>query len=265
MGNPYAEDFSVSELLACFISREIEDGECLTVGAALPVPRAGVLLAHLHHGPNMRVIYARTRTNLYHVPFLASFEFLADWRGSRWAEAYYVHDEAYDSGHSVPDLFFVGGLQIDKFGNTNLIGLGKDYQRLKFRGAGGVGTCSASLMVKRYYLYTTNHDKRVLVDKCDFISAMGWGNGGREARIKAGVPGGGPKYCITPLCIMDFDDESKHMRLKSVHPGVSVNQVIEQTGFELIIPEHIPTTDPPTREEIDILRNRVDREGNLRK
>lgn len=265
MEEEYKEDYTIAELLACFISREIEDGESLAVGAALPVPRAGVLLAHLHHGPNMRVIYARTRTNLFQVPVLESFQFLADWRGSRWAEADYIHEEAYDTGRWTPDLFFVGGLQIDKFGNTNLLGLGPDFKKLKFRGAGGVGTCTASSMVKRYYLLSMNHDKRVLVDKCDYISAMGWGQGGKDARVNAGVSGGGPKYCLTPLCIMDFDEETKHMRLKSLHPGVTVDKVIENTGFKLIIPDNVPTTAPPTRREIEILRNRVDKEGNLRK
>lgn len=253
MEHKYTKDNTNKELLAAFISREISDGELVTVGAALPVPRAGVLLAHLHHGPNMTVIYSRTRTNLFHVPELESFEFLADWRGSRWAESFCVHDEAYDSKHFAPDLFFIGGIQIDQYGNSNLMGLGQDHKRLKLRGPGGVGTCSATAMIKRYYLYTPNHDKQIFGKKCDFISAIGWGDGGADARSKLRLPGGGPKYCITPLCIMDFEEQTKRMRLKSLHPGVSLEEVIENTGFELIIPDNVPTTDPPTEEEIRIL------------
>ena len=86
--------------------------------------------------------------------------------------------------------------------------------------------------------------------------------GGADARKKLGLPGGGPRFCITPLCIFDFEDESKRMRLKSVHPGVTVEQVLASTGFQPIVPAQVPTTPVPTEEQVALLRNRIDVEGD---
>jgi glutaconate CoA-transferase subunit B len=259
-----SHDFSINELNAVFISRELKDGERVLVGANLPVPRAGVLLAHLHHGPNMVVMLARTRTNVYHQPVLGNFEISTDWRMARWAESYYIHYEAFDAFDKITDVFFIGALQIDPYGNSNLIGIGKNYRRLEFRGPGAVGSTIAATDVRRYYLYVASHDRRIFVEKCDFISALGWGKGG-DHRRRLALPGGGPRYCITPLCIMDFEEETKRMRLRSLHPGVSIREVVERTGFQLIIPDRVPTTEPPTKEELQILRDRVDIEGILRR
>ena len=104
----------------------------------------------------------------------------------------------------------------------------------------------------------------MLVDKCDYLSTVGWGNGGADARKKLGIPGGGPKFCVTPLCIMDFTETEKRMRLRSTHPGVSIEQVINNTGFDLVIPDHVPTTSIPTQEELKVLRTRVDTTGFLK-
>lgn len=256
--------YTVQELSAVFLSRQIEDGERALVGANVPVPRAGVLLAHLHHGPNMVVMLAHTRNNLYHAAALPNFASLTDWRQARWAESQYIHHEVFEAFDKITDLFAVGALQIDRYGNSNLIGTGNDYRHLKFRGPGGVGTPSAATDIRRYYLYVASHDRRIFVEKCDFVSAFGWGEGG-DHRKRLGLPGGGPRYCITPLCIMDFEDESKRMRLHSVHPGVTVDEVVRNTGFELIVPPDVPTTEPPTEEELRLLRERVDLEGILRR
>ncbi|MGH7249037.1 MAG: CoA-transferase, partial [Pseudomonadota bacterium] len=189
-----------------------------------------------------------------------------DRRTVRWAESYsdtgHRFDRIKDWGRSV---FFIGGIQVDRHGNTNLIGIGSDYRRLKFRGPGSVGTPTLSTHVGRYYIVLNSHSPRVLVERCDYISAYGWGTGGADARTRMGIPGGGPKYCITSLGVMDFTEETRRMRLRSVHPGVTVEMVKEQTGFELVIPDHVPTTEAPTDEELHVLRTRVDAAGRLRR
>jgi glutaconate CoA-transferase subunit B len=162
-------------------------------------------------------------------------------------------------------VFFVGGLQVDPYGNTNLIGVGENYRRLRFRGPGSVGTPTLTTHVGRYYLVLNSHTPRLLVPKCDFVSTVGWGQGGADARTKLGLPGGGPKYCVTPLCVMDFTEDEKRMRLVSVHPGVTVDQVRARTGFELVIPGQVPVTAAPSAEELRVLRTRVDRDGLLRR
>lgn len=257
---------SIKELMATFIARDITDGEEVFVGTNLPVIRAGALLAHLHHGPSMRVMVAHTRTNLYHTPVMESFELLTDWRGARWAEAYFNDNEIVMYQKSRRDsVFFVGALQIDAFGNSNLIGLGRDPQRLTLRGPGAIATTTNASHVRRFYLFVNEHSPRVFVPRCDFVSTVGWGEGGADARRRLGLPGGGPRYCITPLAVLDFEEASKRLRLRSVHPGVTVDEVRARTGFELLVPDRVPVTASPTGAELDILRRRVDPRGLLRR
>lgn len=261
-----SNDYTTNELIAVIISRQIEDGESIFIGANLPVPRAGSLLAHFKRGPNMRVFIGMSTSYLYNVPVVKHFSHITDWRSAQWAEHFRMADAVFSDLREGLRYrnFIVGGIQIDQYGNSNLIGVGKDYNHLDFRGPGAVGTPTYAAVCGRYHLYATNHTKRVFVEKCDFITAIGWGRTGRE-REEFGLPGAGPCYCYTPLCIMDFEPKSKRLRLKSLHPGITLEQVIENTGFELIIPEKVPQTDSPTEEELEILRSRVDPEGLLRK
>ena len=260
------EAASVKELMATFIARDIADGEEVFVGTNLPVIRAGALLAHLHHGPSMRVMVAHTRTNFYHTPVMEHFELLADWRGARWAEGYFNDNEIVMYQKSRRDsVFFVGALQIDSFGNSNLVGLGRDPRRLTLRGPGAIATTTNASHVRRFYLFVNEHSPRVFVPRCDFVSTVGWHDGGADARRRLGLPGGGPRYCITPLGVLDFEETSKRLRLHSVHPGVTVDEVKARTGFELVVPDRVPVTGLPTVAELDILRRRVDPQGLLRR
>jgi glutaconate CoA-transferase subunit B len=261
-----ADQYSISELMTVFLARQLNDGETLRVGVASPIPEAAVRLAHLMNGPNMELVFLGARMNVAHLESLPMPAYGWDRRVVRWAESY------SDTGHRfdrVKDwskhVFFIGGVQVDAYGNTNLIGVGSDYRRLAFRGPGSVGTPSLSTHVGRYYIVLNNHNPRVLVERCDYISAYGWGRGGADARRKLGLPGGGPQCCITPLCIMDFAEDTRRMRLKSVHPGIPVTAVQPATGFELVIPPSVPETEPPSAEELQVLRTRVDLEGRLRR
>jgi len=260
-------DYSIAELMAVVLSRQIKDGEVVGGGAGLPVLRAAQLLAHLHHGPNMK-FHLIVWTNLFHEQnlSLSLFENTVDWQQVRWAEAYWMQDEMFDDMRLFRKrVMFMSGLQIDKYGNLNLLGIGKDYNRLDFRGPGNLGAPTMGTYVNRYYLVVPKHDRRSLVDHCDYVTCVGWGKGGKDARTKLGFPGDGPVGCMTPLCYMDFEEESKQMRLKSLHPGVTVEQVIENTGFKPIIPDSVPETEAPTENELQILRTRIDTEGTLRK
>jgi glutaconate CoA-transferase, subunit B len=258
-------DHSISELMAVHLARQLNDGEVLRVGVASPVPEAAVRLAHLTHGPNMDLVFLGARMNVAHLETIPMPAYGWDRRVVRWAESF------SDTGHRfdrVKDwknhVFFIGGVQVDAYGNTNLIGVGPDYRQLKFRGPGSVGTPTLSTHVGRYYIVLNSHNPRILTAKCDYISAFGWGTGGADARSKLGIPGGGPEQCITPLCVFDFADDTKRMRLASVHPGVSVAQVKRETGFDFIIPEAVRVTEAPDTDELNALRTRVDLAGRLR-
>jgi len=253
------------EIMATVLARDLVDGEWVEVGANLPVPRAGVLLAHLMWGPNMTVMIAMTKANVLNEPVIEEFQLITDQRATRWAEAYYLHNDLVENmKFRKRGVFFAGALQIDQYGNSNLIGIGTDYRALKFRGPGAIGVCNATVMNSRFHLVVNAHDKRIFVPKCDFVSAYGWGTGGNDARTKLGLPGGGPRYVVTPLCVMDFEDETKRMRLKSVHPGVTIDQVRANTGFDLVVPGTVPVTEGPTAQQLGVLRNRIDVQGALR-
>jgi glutaconate CoA-transferase subunit B len=106
----------------------------------------------------------------------------------------------------------------------------------------------------------------VLVEKADYISVFGHGEGGdHRARLGLDQYNPGPTALITPLAILDFETADHRMRLRSVHPGVTVEEVREATGFELEVPDEVPTTAEPTAEQMDLLRTRIDVDGLLRR
>jgi glutaconate CoA-transferase subunit B len=109
------------------------------------------------------------------------------------------------------------------------------------------------------------HDKRRFIEKIDFITTPGFLTG-PGAREEAGLPKGtGPYRVVTNLGVLGFDDETKRMKLLSVNPGVTVEEVVENTGFELLLADEIGENPPPTDEELKILREKVDPDGLYRK
>jgi glutaconate CoA-transferase subunit B len=251
--------------MATVIANDLEDGQWVEVGANLPVPRAGALLAHLTHGPNMTVMLAMTKAYLHDVPVVEEFAFITDVAATRWAEAHYPHDRLLsEMRFRRRGVFFAGGIQLDRFGNSNLIGTGSDPKRPDFRGPGGIGTCNATLQNGRYHLVATSHSPRVLVERCDWISAVGYGDGSPGFRERHGLPPAGPASIITPLCVFDFDPDTHAARVKSVHPGSSIDEVREHTGFEVAAGADVPVTAGPTPEQLELLRNRIDVTGSLR-
>jgi glutaconate CoA-transferase subunit B len=155
------------------------------------------------------------------------------------------------------DVFFAGGLQIDKYGNCNLICIG-DWDKPALRGPGTVGLPFLP-RAGRVVIYTTSHNARTLIEKVDFNSGPGFLDGPESWESK-GLPGKGPSLVVTPLCVMDFHEETRIMRLKSLHPGVTLEQVIENTGFQLVIPDILPTTQEPTETELAYI-DKVDPKG----
>lgn len=259
------QEFTNGELLACYIASQIENGDRVFVGANLPVPRAGNLLAHLTHGPDIKVSIGLISTNLLDEPVLEPFKFSTDYRMSRFAEAVVIHNDIFDAPRKCSDLFFVGGIQIDRHGNTNLIGLRAENGGMAFRGPGSLGTTTMAYYAKRYYIYAPAHTPRVFVERCDYISVFGHGDGG-DHRRRLGLDryNDGPTSVITPLAILDFATPDRSMRLQSIHPGVTVDEVAAATGFPLVIPDEVPLTPAPTLEQLRLLRDRIDREGLLK-
>jgi glutaconate CoA-transferase subunit B len=256
------DDYSIKELMACWLSRDLADGERLLVGANFPVARAAVLLAHFLHGPNMDLQMGTFRVNLDGVDRAMTSRYLTDFRPILWADAMFNFPVDMFGFHNL-DAFFISGIQIDAHGNTNLIGLPGQDKKYKFRGPGSIGTSTLAAVAGRYYIVTERHSPKIFVEKCDLVSAVGFGDGTPGLRDQLAYPGQGPKYCLTPLCVFDFSEDTNRMRLHSLHPGVIPDQVRENTGFDVEIPDNVLKTKPPTPQELEVLRTRVDPEGIL--
>jgi glutaconate CoA-transferase subunit B len=161
------------------------------------------------------------------------------------------------------EKFCVGAAQLDQYGNANNSVIGSDYHAPKVRLPGTAGLADMGSIGKKLYYWNPRHSPRSLVEKVDYISAAGYLDGG-DARECLGLEGG-PQLVISNLAVMDFEPVSKRMRLKSVHPGISVEEVQEATGFELLMPEGaISETRPPTQEQVRLIRQVIDPD-NMRK
>jgi glutaconate CoA-transferase subunit B len=149
------------------------------------------------------------------------------------------------------DYGFLGGAQIDMYGNLNSSFIGDpEKPKVRLPGTGGANDI-ASLASK--ILVAMHHEKKRFVEKVDFITTPGYLQGG-ESRKKAGLLMGGTYKVITHLGIFGFEEKTKRMRLETLHPEVTLEEVKERTGFEMLIPEKIEYTKPPTEQELRSLR-----------
>ncbi|MGD2142272.1 MAG: CoA-transferase [Candidatus Bathyarchaeota archaeon] len=248
-------EYNLTELMACVSSRLLEDGKSVLVGTGLPLVSAS--LAQRLHAPNLLVVFeaggigARIPTIPVSVGDSRTF-----YKAVMAASMDYVMSCAQ---LGFIDFAFLGAAQMDMYGNLNTTVIG-DHAAPKVRlpGSGG-GNDAGSLCNKTIILM--RHDKRRFVEKIDFLTTPGYITG-PGAREKAGLPAGsGPYRVISQLGVMDFESETKRMRLLSVHPGVTVEEIVENTGFKLIIPSKVTTTDPPIDVELKLLREEIDSAG----
>src|SRR5690349_16464344 len=218
------------ELLADVICRLIGDARHIAVGAASPIPATAALLA-------------RERANLHNAnrPYVSLL-------GSR-AHTFFTDGarELFDcAGQGRIDVFFLSGAQIDGQGNINLVAVG-DYARPKARFPGSFGSAYLYFVVPRVILFRTEHSRRTLVSKVDFVSAPGVSPPNVYRR-------GGPVALVTPLCHFAFDKGRSRFRLESVHPGHTVEEVLDNTGFEFARPAAVPVTPAPQPSTLRLLR-----------
>jgi len=249
---------TLGELFAVLLARDFrEEDRSLQVGANLPMARAAAVMASITSRPDLRVILGMGVNNLSGGrPAPPVYPFLFDPR-SMVGEAVMVQERVFDDV-ARPDVFFVGGLQLDRRGNLNRFGIPDGEGGWKLRGPGGVALATMSTNCSGYYIVMPRHDARIFVEKVALITALG----DRAERQRLGLPGGGPRFVLSPLGVFDFD-ESGDMRVRSLHDGVTADQVREATGFELGNLDAAPTTEPPSEAELTLLRERVDVERTL--
>lgn len=240
-----SEAYSPTELMVAALARSFRDGEVVVMGAVPAVPLAACRLAKALHAPSLSYIVGGSGTvNPAPGELLASS---CDPGLEGGPCTLPLPDVVLLEGRGdALDVFCAGGIQIDAHGNCNLVCVGEPA-RPKLRGPGSVGLPFLPA-VRRTVIYTMAHNPRTLVERVDFVS----GAGDRAELV------------VTPLATMDFDPESRWMRLASTHPGVSVEEVREATGFELVLPPSVPETPAPSEDELAELR-RLDPTGVLRR
>ena len=224
-------DAKREELLIATIAEMLADAGHIAVGVLSPIPGSAALLARARSDGHMRLSIIGSQEEPYRT------------------------DGGVDlfdcAGQGRIDAFFLSGGQIDGEANINLTGIG-DYPQQDVRWSGAFGSAYLYFMVPRVILFREEHSRRVFVPKVDFISAPG------TSPPEIHRPGG-PYALVTGLCLFLFDRERKRFRLQSVHPGHTVEEVRDETGFEFDRAEVVPVTPVPNEATLDLIRGDVAR------
>ncbi|MDF1590392.1 MAG: hypothetical protein P1P89_02660 [Desulfobacterales bacterium] len=249
------EGYTRNEMMIVAAARQFIDGEIAIIGTGLPM--AACTLAMSTHAPNLEYI---VETGIGGIDPRHACLSVADTRLYGAARPSFVSNTLDALGFLVQrglaDVGFLGGAQIDQYGNLNATATG-DYLKpsKRFPGSGGanpIASCANRLLT------IIVHERRRFLERVEYITSPGFLTGG-NSRWEAGLRGKGPDRVITDLAIMDFEPESKRMRVVSLHPGVTRRQVEEATAFEMLFSDDLVETPPPTETELSILRNRIGR------
>jgi len=247
-------DYSSPELMTINAARLLCDGDVVFVGVGLP--NLACNLAQRTHAPNLRLIYEAgvIGARPARLPLSIGDPTLVS-GATAVCSMYDIFAFYLQRGYV--DVGFLGGAQIDRFGNINATVIG-EYHHPKVRLPGSGGSMEIAAWANRCYVIT-QHQKRRFPEKVDFRTSAGFLDG-RDRRQAAGVRGGGPQAVVTDLGILE-PDETGEMVLAALHPGVTADQARLNTGWTLKAAAELRTTAPPTPEELRILRQDLDPEG----
>ncbi len=239
--------FTASELMTVHAARLLRDGDVVFVGVGLP--NLACNLARRTHAPNLVMIYEAgvIGARPSRLPLSIGDPTLVT-RATSVCSMYDIFTLYLQRGNV--DVGFLGGAQIDRFGNINATVIG-DYNHPKVRLPGSGGSMEIAGWANRCYIITP-HQKRRFPEKVDFATSAGFLNG-RAAREASGVRGGGPQAVVTNLGFLE-PDESGELVLTAVHPGVTVEEVQANTGWPLKAAANLRVTEPPGEEELRLLR-----------
>jgi glutaconate CoA-transferase subunit B len=246
--------YSASELMTVNSARLLRNGDRVFVGVGLP--NLACNLARRTHAPDLYMIYEAgvIGARPSRLPLSIGDPTLVSGAVSVCSMydifAFYLQRGNVDVG-------FLGGAQIDQFGNINATVIG-DYDHPKTRLPGSGGSMEIAAWANRCYIMTP-HQKRRFPKKVDFRTSAGFLSGKQE-RLAAGVRGGGPQAVVTNLGIME-PDETGELILTALHPGATYAQAKENTGWDLKALPELRITEPPTDEELRILREELDPKG----
>src|SRR5947207_2027581 len=240
---------NAAELLAVMASRQLRDDT--TVFAGVGIPLLAAALAKQRHAPRLTLVIEGGIIGPEIAPGRLPISTNEMRAGRRAQMLPGITDAFLFAQRGFVDVGFMGGAQIDQYGNINTTVIG-EYARPKVRlpGTGGANDI-ASLC--REVIIVTAHEKRRFVPRVDFITSPAW-LAGDGSRARAGLLFGGVSRVVTTLGILGFDPVTKRMRIEATHPGVSTDALRQNTGFPLLDAPRIEITEPPSDEELEMLR-----------
>ncbi len=240
--------YTPAQLMVAAAAREIHDGDVVFVGMRLPL--LGFQLAKSTHAPGAVGVYELgiIRDTVVPEPILTMGDLPTLY------QAQWLADTADLMGllqQGQVDVSFIGGAQVDRFGNLNTTYVG-DLEARFTRLPGSGGACDLASLAGRHIIIM-NHERRRFVERVDYITSPGYGDGD-DWRQRVGLPRGGPAAVITTLGVLRFDPASKEMFLASTHPGVSIEQIRDQVGWPLQVAPDVTVTPAPTAAELALIR-----------
>jgi glutaconate CoA-transferase subunit B len=245
--------YTRAELMVAAAAREIRDGEVVFVGMRLPL--LAFCLARSTHAPTAVGLFENGVVR--DSPALAFLVTMSDGpnvTGALWCCEMREVMGLLQAGRVT--LGFIGGAQVDRFGNLNTSYVGPADAAVRLPGSGGAADIAT---LARRHVVIMAHERRRFVERVDYVTSPGHGSGG-DWRARTGLPGSGPAAVITTLGLLRFDPASREMVLATTHPGVTVDEIRGQTGWPLHLGPDVAETPPPTAEELATIR-RFDPEG----
>jgi glutaconate CoA-transferase subunit B len=248
-------DYSSTELMIVNAARMLKDGDVVFVGVGQP--NLACNLAKRTHAPNLVMIYEAGVIGAEPARLPLSIGDPTLVSGSLSVVSMYDIFTNYLQRGNV-DVGFLGGAQIDQYGNINATVIGADYAHPKVRLPGSGGAQEIAAWANRCYIMTP-HQKRRFPEKCDFTTSAGFldGKGGRE---KAGLRGKGPVAVVTDIGLLE-PDATGELVLTALHPGKTAQDAVANTGWLLKVAASVRTTEPVTEKELKILRDELDPTG----
>jgi glutaconate CoA-transferase, subunit B len=248
-----SRDYTSAELMVAAAAREIRDGEVVFVGMRLPL--LAFCLARSTHAPTAVGLFENGVVR--DSPALAFLVTMSDGpnvTGSVWCTEMREVMGLMQSGRVT--LGFIGGAQVDRFGNLNTTYVGPHGQAVRLPGSGGAPDIAS---LARRHVVIMAHERRRFVERVDYVTSAGHGTGG-DWRARTGLPGGGPSAVITTLGLFRFHPVTREMVLASVHPQATIEEIRAQTGWALRLADGLGETPPPTPQELAMIR-RFDPDG----
>ena len=246
-------DYTPAELMVAAAAREIRDGEVVFVGMRLPL--LAFCLARATHAPGAVGLFENGVVRDSSAQgFLVTMSDGPNVTGALWCTEMREVMGLMQAGRVT--LGFIGGAQVDRFGNLNTTYIGSRDRALRLPGSGGAPDIAS---LARRHVVIMAHERRRFVERVDYVTSPGHGAGG-DWRARTGLPGAGPSAVITTLGLFRFHPVTREMVLASVHPGVTVDQVRAETAWALRLADPLVETPPPSAGELAMIR-RFDPEG----